>query len=549
LKYYILFICFFINLRSEAQQAYLEIKSTLDIENKTIDSIGYIKKHPNTKSLITETNATLEKLLQKGFLEAQYDKPIKTNDSTFVFKIALGNRTHFVHIYIGNHKTLLELEKDTLIIPIDQSESFMNSTLSKLERKGYSLAKLQLVNYSKEKNKLHADLHLDASKIRTLDDIVINGYDKFPEGHKKNIKRLYRHKIFNQENLKNIHADFNKLRFVSQTKYPEILFSQDSTKVYVYLEKAKPNTFDGFIGFNNDKEKKIVINGYLDLQLQNILNGGEKLGINWKSDGKNQKTFNGAVEIPYLFKSPLGVKAQLNIFKQDSIFQNTQTAIDLGYYFNYNTKVFLGYQEAESSDIQNTNSSSISDFTNSFITAHLDYTIFNADDYLFPEKTKLFLKVGTGKRNTNLNNNSQFFTTLLLSHNLYLNKKNSINIKSNNFYLNSNTYVINELYRFGGINSIRGFNENSLQGNLFTSLLTEYRYQPNPSLYLHSIIDYGYYQDKSSKTNNTLLGLGIGFGILTKNGLLHFVYANGSTKDQPIKISNSIVHLSFNTRF
>jgi hypothetical protein len=540
---------FFVCQNVLAQNTYLRVKSDNDVENRILDSITYISKHSNIKSLTDEINNLSNKLLSKGFLALKNESPIKINDSTFFIKTELGLQSKFIHIYIGSNFALLNLKNDTVKMRISETESFMSNNLFQLEKKGYSLAKLQLINFRKQDNELFADLDLVVEKIRTLDDIVINGYDKFPESHTKNIKRLYRNKVFNQENLKKLHDDFGKFRFVSQTKYPEILFTKDSTKVYVYLEKAKPNTFDGFIGFNNDDKKKLIINGYLDLQLQNILNGGEKFNLYWKSDGKNQKTFNGAIEIPYLFKSPLGLKAQLNIFKQDSIFQNTQTAIDLGYYFNYNTKVFLGYQESESSDIQNTNSAIISDFNNSFVTSHLDFTVFNPDDFLFPDKTKVFFKVGSGKRTSKINSNNQFFTTLNLSHNIYLNKKNVVNIKSQNYYLKSDSYIINELYRFGGINSIRGFNENSLQGNIFSSILTEYRYIASQSIYIHSIIDYGYYQDKTSNVSNRLLGLGFGFGLLTKNGLFNLVYANGSTKNQTIKLSNSIVHISFKARF
>ena len=541
----ILFYCQ-INL---AQNSYLQIKSNISIDNKIIDSLGYSKKHLNTKSVLDELNLFSEKLLKNGFLEYTKTEPLKINDSTFSIHFNIGKRSKFIYIYIGKNSKLLSLEKDTIKILISETENFMNSTLLELERKGYSLAQLKLINHRKENNELFAELSLMAEKVRTLDDIVINGYDKFPEGHKKNIKRLYRNKVFNQANLKKIHNDFAKLRFVSQPKYPEILFSKDSTKVYVYLEKSKPNTFDGFIGFNNDEKEKLEVNGYLDLQLQNILNGGEKFSILWRSDGKNQKTFNGAVEIPYLFKSPLGLKSQLNIFKQDSIFQNTQTSIDLGYYFNYNTKVFLGYQSTESSDIQNINSSSLSDYKNSFITSHLDFINLNQEDFLFPEKTSVYFKIGTGKRTIKTSSNNQFFTLLNLSQNIYLNKKNVVNIRSQNYYLNSDVYIINELYRFGGINSIRGFNENSLQGNIFSSLLTEYRYVANPSLYFHTITDIGYYQDKTSNTKNNLLGLGFGFGLITKNGLFNLIYANGSNKNQNIKLGNSIVHISFKARF
>jgi hypothetical protein len=541
-NYILLFLCLLNFQFIFGQDLYLKIKSDSEIETKTIDSIGYTK-------LITDEVTLLEqKLLRIGFLNQTKEEIKKINDTLFETKTNLGYQQKFIHIYIGENFELLGATKTTEIKPIHEVENFMNAILKTLERKGYSLAKIQLVNFRTLNNELHADLKTDIEIKRTLDDIVINGYEKFPESHTKNIKRIYRNKVFNQTTLKNLSDDFDRIRFVKQLKSPEILFTKDSTKVYVYLERTKPNTFDGFIGFTNS-EKKLIFNGYLDLKLQNILNGGEKFNLYWKSDGKNQKTFDANIEIPYVLKSPLGIKAQLNIFKQDSIFQNAKTGIDLGYYFNYNTKVYLGYQSTESSDIQNTNTSSLSDFNNSFITSHLDFVAIDNTSILFPEKTVFYFKLGFGKRDANLGSEKQFFGNLNFSHNFYLNKKNSINIRSQNFYLNSNTYIINELFRFGGINSIRGFNENSLQGNTFGSVLSEYRYAFNDGIYLHSIIDYGYYQDKTSNLSNSLVGLGFGFGLTTKNGLLNFVYANGSTKDQAIKLSNSIVHLSFKARF
>ena len=547
--FFLVFVMIF-SWNISAQQLYLKIIGQTEKETKLIDSLGYTLKHSNAKSIIDENNAFTEKLTKNGFLENQLIENKKNNDSTFFFQYRLGTKTNFIHIYIGAENAfLLDSKKDTLVLPFAESETFLNSTLKKLEVTGFSMAKVSLTNIQKKKGVLMADLNITLEKQRQLNDIVINGYDKFPEGHKKNIKRLYRNKVFNQQNLEKLYNDFEKFRFVKQTKYPEILFTTDSTKVYVYLEKAKSNTFDGYIGFTNDEEKKLIFSGYVDLVLNNALNSGEKLSLYWKSDGQDQKTFNLGVELPYIFKSPLGLKAQLNIFKQDSTFQNTQTNIDLGYYFNYNTRLYLGYQSTESSDIQNVNTTSLNDFENSFVTSNFEFLNFKNDDFLFPEKTTINLKVGVGKRNSNLETNSQFFGNFNVKHNFYLNNKNIISLKSQNYYLQSESYIINELFRFGGINSIRGFNENSLQTNLFSSILTEYRYVLAPSIYVHSIIDYGYFQDKTSNVEDNLLGLGFGFGLLTKNGLFNIVYANGSTKEQTVKLSNSIVHISLKANF
>jgi len=532
----------------------LKIIGQNDIENKIIDSIGYAKKHTDFKSVADENNSFYNKLIKKGYNDCQFSEVIKENDSTFSYKYALGKKINYARIYIGiknqeNVPPYYTLKNDTLTIPFEETENFLNSVLKKMESNGYSMARVKLINLENKNNTIAAELSITREAQRQLNGIVINGYDKFPVSHKKNILRLYRNKVFNQKNLDKLYNDFEKFRFVKQSKYPEILFTKDSTKVYVYLEKSKPNSFDGYIGFTNDEERQLVLSGYVDLVLQNILNSGEKFSLYWKSDGKDQKTFNLGLELPYIFKSPIGLKTELNIFKQDSTFQNTRTNFELGYYFNYSTRLYLGYQSTESSDIQNVNTTNLSDFDNSYLTAALEFVDFKNEDFLFPEKTNFSLKLGTGKRDSKLISDHQFFSSLNIKHNLYLNQKNIINVKSQNFYLQSGNYIVNELSRFGGINSIRGFNENSLQGNTFTSLLTEYRYVLAPTLYIHTIIDYGYLQDETTNSRDNLLGLGFGFGLLSKNGLFNIVYANGSTNNQAVKLSNSIVHISFKASF
>lgn len=543
-----LLVFFFVCQNHFGQVLSLEIISDIKSEQKVIDSIKYQKKHLNAKNIIDEVQQFSNALITIGYLETEMLHSEKTNDTLYRFQFRLGQFTKFIHIYSDKNSALLKFENDTLVMPINEAAAFVQNKLADLELKGFPLATLQLADFKKTNNQLFAKLIINTNKKRSLDEIVINGYEKFPEGHKKNIQRLYRKKTFNKNNLNKIYKDFNSFRFISQNRYPEILFTEDSTKVYVYLEKAKANRFDGFIGFSNDESGKLNFTGNLDLSLINILNTGEVFNLYWKSDNNKQVTFNASIELPYIFKSPLGVRANINIFKQDSTFQNTKTALDLGYYFNYNKKLFLGYQSTESSDIQNTNNALIADFENTFLTATFEYKNY-IEEPLFPEKTKFIFKTGFGERISKLETNSQTFFEINISHDLYLNKNNVIHLNSQNYYLKSSNYITNELFRFGGIQSIRGFNENSLQGNTFASILTEYRYILSPNLYVHSVLDYGFYEDSTSKSDTKLLGLGFGIGIQSKNGLLNLIYANGSTNNQEVKLANSVVQIRFVTRF
>lgn len=557
---------FFLSLNCQAQNFELKIIGINTKENQTIDSLNYTTKHPNIKSLIEESNSIIKKLHKRGFLETKLLGNTKTNDSTYNYKLSLGYRVKYTYIYIGRNNPFFdpsETKNDTIIIPYEETENYINQKILEAEKQGFALTKIKLENIRKTNTIIYADLNFNSEKKRKLNSIIINytnnnRTDNFPKGHLKQLNKKYINKTFNQETIQELYNDINNFEFVNQTKYPEILFTNDSTKIYTYIEKRKANTFDGYIGFSNDENKKLNLNGYLDITLQNTLHAGEQFSLYWKSDGNQQKTFNTKLEIPYIFKSSLGIKAQLNIFKQDSTFQNTKTAIDLGYYINYNSKIYLGYQSTESSDIQNTNNATISDFKNSYITSSYDYKRPDNNNNLFPRKIFLNCTIGYGKRNTNnqpetSEPSKQFFTSLNLSYNFKLNEKNFIYINTQNYFLKSRSYITNELFRFGGLNSIRGFSENSLQANNSHLLITEYRYLTTSNLYIHSILDFGIYQDQTVATNakkvRNLLSFGIGLGLLTKNGILKIQIANSSTNKEEVKFYNSILNICYNVKF
>lgn len=546
----ILFLSFQFSL---GQHFYITIVGASESESKTIDSLSYVKKHTKVALLLEEKKRFENQLTQQGYLEATLLMQKKSDDSSFVFQYQLGHQLKSNTIYIGalseTEKKILQLTNDSIRLAFEDVAPFLTNKINLLEKQGFSMATLRLINQRKNSNRLLSDLKLQLNAKRSLTDLIIVGYDQFPKGITKAIAKKAKTATFNQENVTQIHDEFDQLPFVLQKKYPEILFTTDSTKIFVYLEKSKPNKFDGFIGFSNNDQSQLTLNGYLDLQLQNVFNSGEKINVYWKNDGNQQTSFHLGTELPYLFKSPIAIKANLRIFKQDSTFQNTITDLNVGYLFSYNTKAYLGYQKTNSVSLQENNAPNINAFSTSFLTGSFEHISYKKAATVFPEQTKLSTKFGWGNRSLTLSKSNQFFGQLEISHHFEWDQKNSIFIKNQSYYLQSDSYIINELYRFGGINSIRGFNENSLQANAFSGIMAEYRYILASNLYVHTITDYGYMQVKTTAQEDKLLGLGLGFGLFTKNGFFNVIYANGSTSKQTIKLSNSIVHISFKTNF
>lgn len=538
----------------QAQRLWLSLESKIDIENKAIDSIGYQKDFVNAKAIVTYLETYTDKLQKSGYLSNQIGALVKTNDSTFVSEIKLGKKTEIIHIYIGNIlnekiREKISPDSDTIKLNIREIENFQNNVLQQYYSLGFPLTKTKIIDLKTIDNHLVGTLKVQEESKRQINTLVLEGYEAFPKGYHKNLARKYKNLTFNQQNLDRIHADFEKIGFVNQIKFPDILFKEDSTAVYVYLEKNKANKFDGYVGFSNDDEDKIRFNGYLDFMLWNALNTGEEFKLYWRNDGNQQTTFNASLYLPFIFSTPFDVKSQLQIFKQDSSFQNTATKLNIGYLHRLNTRFSLGIQTTTSVDIQNANTISLQDYKARFTTLGVSYFKRDNLNFLFPEKTNIALEVGTGKRMQDIQDTKQNFMHFNANHHLYLNSKNSIFIKSDNYYLYSNTYIVNELYRFGGIYSIRGFNENSLQANVLGSMMTEYRYLLSSGFYIHTITDVAYFEDKATGISDHLLGVGIGMGLQTGNGLFNLVYANGNSSNQAFKASNAIIHISFKAIF
>jgi hemolysin activation/secretion protein len=191
----------------------------------------------------------------------------------------------------------------------------------------------------------------------------------------------------------------------------------------------------------------------------------------------------------------------------------------------------------------------ISNYKTNYVTLSYQFLKPNYNNFLFPLNSKLFFEYGFGNRKSSNNNENQTQITLDAFKIFNLNSKNSIYIKTNVSKISSGTYLENELLRFGGINSLRGFEENSLFANIYGLINTEYRFQLSNSIYAHTIIDAAYFENKIINIKEKLFGYGLGLGIYTKAGLFRFNYANGKIENTKFKLANSKIHVSLTSNF
>ena len=547
---------------SLSQEKILNISGT-NIENETIISkYKYESKHETLKQLLEEVSKFQQKLKTSGYINNNLKNLIKDSDSIYLAKIELKNKIENLIVKLDSNiikqyyfsKLNLKINKDnTIIIPYSKIETELLRYNKIIASSGYPFSSLKLTDIIKtNQNTLTAKLIVSVDDIkRGLDKIIIKGYEKFPKSFLKRFLKINTNSTFNIDAINRKTKALKNLNFARQSKSPEILFSKDSTHLYLYLEKMSSNNFDGYIGFTtNENTDKLEFNGYLDLMLNNNLNYGETLHLNYKSDESDQKNFNLTTSLPYIFSSPIGLDASLQILKRDSTFINTKQKANLYYQINDANRVYAGITATESSNLSNNdNITNITDFNSNIYTLKHQYQTLQNEDKIFKTKTNLNLEIGVGSRNTSVTKTKQSILNLTGNHIFNLNQTNSIYLKTIIQRLKSDNYFENELYRFGGINTIRGFTENSLTANSVNILISEYRYRPSEGLFVNSVLDYANFENKLLNQNENLFGFGFGFGVLTNSGLLRFIYANGKTENEKVKFSNSKIHLSLTANF
>ncbi|WP_370214885.1 hypothetical protein [Mesoflavibacter profundi] len=530
----------------------------IDSTNKDANNkYDIIRTYSNSSEKDSLLNDFTKKLINEGYINFSIEKENNSNTNTTIYYYQTRHKIEKIEIsleFIEDNFLLKEITyllPSDLIINYETVEENLQTLSNQLSNKGYPFLNLKLTEIKqKNENTLKAQLIIEKNgNKRKIDQIKIRGYKKFPKSYVNHFLKIKNGKNLNLTQVRKKLNRLKSLSFSRQIKEPEILFTKDSSIIYMYLEKTKSNNFDGFLGFTtNENTNKIEFNGYLDVELINNLNFGEKLILNYKKDESNQTIFNIDTELPYILNSPVGLNIGLNITKIDSTFSNNSQKINLFYPINDKHIISAGLLTTISSNLSNTTENNLLNYQSNFTNLNYTFTL-NQEDLFFNTKTRFSLNLGFGNRKTSLTTNKQQIITFNGNHIFRLNQSNNIYINLDTQLLLSDNFLENELFRFGGINSIRGFSENTLTANSLLVINTEYRYILSNNLFVNSITDFANFQNNNLNLNENLYSFGFGFGLKTKSGLLRFIYANGKNENTPFKLNNSKIHLKLSTTF
>ena len=530
-----------------SQQYILEFKNTTESEKKT-------KKYKSYKDLILAIEDTLVLIKKQGFYDAKVNSLIRKD--SFNYEVILNKNQMVEYIEISNKsefdenivKILNKYTENGKLIRFKQIESVTKEITEILSEGGYPFGKVGFINYELvNPTTIKLEMEIQYGSKRNIDKVIVKGYENFPKNFIKNIFKPGKSNSLDVDKALSLANKIDKTGFARNIKDPEILFTKDSSALYLYIEKIRRNTFDGFLSFDTDENSgRINIEGYAKINLINTFNGGEKINFDFRSQKNQDRSLNSDVYIPYVFGSPLNLKYGLNLIQKDSSYTSNENLIDIDMIFG-NIRSGLGLQTNKSTSeeaIEN-----VENFKSKLINVFSEYIILDNSDQLIPELFKISLRYGSGLKEQSADKTNFSKYSVELHRKFNLSSKFKLQSSITRRKINSKNLVNNELLRFGGYNSIRGYDENSIFTDGYTLLKTSLNYYLNDTIYIYTIFDLANYSNEILDLNEDIYSGGIGFSSRTDNGIVSISYSKGNNWGNSFNLKNAKINVIFVTFF
>lgn len=495
---------------------------------------------------------------KKGYLSFSIDSIHELDSTTLEAFVFLGEKYQNiqVNLTLESKKSLRKIgysPKNLTLISTNPRELSvaLKNVLKQFEQNGYPFAELSFSNLRISEKQLKIDIDVYPNQRMKWKEIIIKGEKaKISTRYMESFLHIKKGDWYNQTQVDLIKTRISQVTFIRETKPSELLFTEEGATLYLYLETKPVSLFNGTVGLQQDPVKlKYQLTGELRLKLQNILKHGELLDLSWRSIQPKSPQLNMQLNYPFLFNTPFGVNGQFSLFKKDTTYLELKTRAGVLYTFSGNKTLQFFYKNHQSNTLGNNSTSQYgTSKSNSYGVSFSTQTV----DYLPSPKKGFILHVegNIGKRK--LTKDSTNYSYLIYGGKLQFDYFQSIGkrivikspILTETFY--TNNIQTNELLRFGGNLSQRGFMEDELLSTFRSTISIEPRFILDQNSFLFVFYDQSWYErNVQNYINDAPRGFGAGISFGTKIGIFSLSYALGKQFNNPILFRDSKVHFGY----
>ncbi|MDR2411031.1 MAG: BamA/TamA family outer membrane protein [Bacteroidales bacterium] len=531
------------------------------------------------------TPISIERHLQKlvlrlhnnGFNSAALDTII-VRENICIAQIYVGKKMIISQIIVdGMEKEEIQALKikpslsNSKVFSIEDVFLYSNKIATKLWNTGYPFATAKIEELVQQDSGYIATIAVEKNNFIVLDSMIIAGNLRLGKSFLYGYLGLKRRKAYNEHLMQQVPARIQELEFVNVTQPPGISFSDREAALYIYANKQKTNQFDGYLGIvpNDEVSGKVLLTGMLNLNLNNVLTAGENLRFNWQRIQVLSQNLDIYVDFPYLFYSSFGIDGEFMLEKRDTSYINLNFSVGIRYYLQQRNYIRAYYQFRNARLIAHSGLEYLS-----ILPVDIDYNshlygleiVFYKLDYFFnPRKGYAFsFSTAIGQRLIIKNNNimdSLYKDINLSSMQVQLNGKFDIYFPIKNRWvwyvglkaghIQATQLFENEIFRIGGLKTIRGFDEQSIYASTYGILNNELRFIFSKKSYIQLFFDIAWYERKLNRMYLSDLPLGFGAGISfdTKAGIFSFNYALGKQLNNPVRFNTGKITFGYTALF
>ncbi len=542
-------------------------------DESLLKKINYKKQFTSLQDRNKELQNVLFTCFDNAYLTAVYDSLIKDTINMNAY-LNFGTQYKWAHLKKGNadEGVLSEIgfrEKLYSNKPIyfKNVKRVQEKLIVYYENNGFPFASVKLDSIDITDGKMSTQLNLTKNAEEKIDSVVIKGNAKIAPVYMYNYLGIRPGSRYNEAQLKKVNTRIAELSFVRASKPATVTFTDKFNKLILHLEKKRSSQFDGIIGILPDeKTGKILFTGDVQLKLQNGLGRGELIDLNWRRLQTQTQDLKLRVVYPFILRTPFGVDYTFKLYKKDTTYLEVNHNIGIQYLLIGGNYVKIFYTNKTSSLLSVKGLEHISKLpvyadvsTNMYGLGwkyeRLDYRLNPRKGFTITTNASIGTKIikqnakidTAAYRNIKLHStvaNGDFEGSVFIP----LFSRTTIKAGIQAAYLYGENTFQNELFRIGGLKTLRGFDEESIYASAYSIFTLEYRYILEQNSYLYLFGDQAYYESNINTINQPLLihdtpyGFGAGISFETKAGIFSISYALGSQFNQQIQLKSGKIH-------
>lgn len=517
---------------------------------------------------IRQTNRKfIERYWDKGFVLASVDSLVEIDKNKIVAYIYVGPQIKTISILIHDPETREVVksipsvnEKFLSKLPFRNAEiaSARRKILKYLENNGYPFSKLHFENLQIGE---HPSVELKIRKGPQVywKKINIQGDLKLSKALIQTLIEIKEGDLYSEEKFQKAQVKLSQMAFVAINQATQVAFYPDGAELFLYLSRRESSSANGILGMQPNENGRVVFTGDIQLRLENVLSVGEQFHLVWRSLMPQTPQLNIGLSIPFLFKTKFGTEGKFHLYKRDTSFIEVKGNFGLRYFLGGNNFV-RGFYSYENSSllIGSINNPLFADGVSVRINGYgvgferqiLDYfpnprsgmrldfqTVFGARR-TFPIDENNFTVQGS-KSNV-------FRAFMELDYFIPVGKRSTVRIGGLAQFYYADTVYANEQIRFGGLKSLRGFDEEALLATSMARVSVEYRFLLDQNSHFLVFFDQAVYENRTrSYYRDTPFGFGAGMSFGTKAGIFSLVYGLGSQFGNPVNFRDGKIHVGY----